>query len=133
MFAHTAGLMASGRRPEEVGPRVSKLEKLDLSPPTLSGKKLICQVLHVDVFGNVITDVGEKMVRNIPVMVGEGVEILSGARKLQAQYVRSYHEVDKGAMAVLLGSQGFLEIAVREGSARDKLNTKPLEKLELRF
>jgi S-adenosylmethionine hydrolase len=133
MFAHTAGLMASGRRPEEVGPRVSKLEKFDLSPPTLSGKKLICHVLHVDVFGNVITDVGEKMVRNIPVMVGEGVEILSGARKLQAQYVRSYHEVDKGAMAVLLGSQGFLEIAVGEGSARDKLNTKPLEKLELQF
>ena len=133
MFAHTAGLMASGRRPEEVGPRVSRLETLDLSPPTLLGKRLDCHVLHVDVFGNVITDVGEKMVRNIPVMVGEGVEILSGARKLQAQYVRSYHEVDKGAMAVLLGSQGFLEIAVREGSARDKLHVKRLDKLDLRF
>jgi len=36
-------------------------------------------------------------------------------------------------MAVLLGSQGLLEIAVREGSARDKLDVKPLEKLELRF
>jgi S-adenosylmethionine hydrolase len=36
-------------------------------------------------------------------------------------------------MEVLLGSQGFLEIAVREGSARDELDVKPLEKLELRF
>ena len=133
IFVYTAGLLASGRRPEEVGPRVSRLETLDLSPPTLLGKRLDCHVLHVDVFGNVITDVGEKMVRKMPVKFGEGVEILSGVRKPQAQYVRSYHEVDKGAMAVLLGSQGFLEIAVREGNARDKLDVKPLEKLELRF
>src|SRR3989442_9300656 len=133
VFAYVAGLIASGRRAEEVGPRLSKLEKLNLSPPVLSGKKLVCQVLHVDVFGNVITDVGEEMVRNIPVTFGESVEILTGARKLQAQYARSYHEVDRGAMAVLLGSQGFLEIAVREGSARDKLDAKALDKLELRF
>src|SRR2546427_2025833 len=63
VFAYVAGLIASGRRAEEVGPRLSKLEKLNLSPPVLSGKKLVCQVLHVDVFGNVITDVGEEMVR----------------------------------------------------------------------
>src|SRR6266446_10288918 len=78
VFAYAAGMIASGRRPEEVGPRVSKLETLDLSPPTLLGKKLICQILHVDVFGNVITDVGEKLVRNIPVTFGESVEILTG-------------------------------------------------------
>jgi S-adenosylmethionine hydrolase len=90
-------------------------------------------VLHVDIFGNVITNVGEKVVRKIPVKVGGSVEIRSGTRKLQAQYARSYYEVDKGAMAVLLGSQGFLEIAIREGSARDKLKVKSLAKLELRF
>ncbi|TMI16913.1 SAM-dependent chlorinase/fluorinase, partial [Candidatus Bathyarchaeota archaeon] len=58
IFAYTAGLLASGRRPKEVGPRVSRLETLDLSPPTLLGKRLDCHVLHVDVFGNVVTDVG---------------------------------------------------------------------------
>ena len=41
VFAYAAGMIASGRRPEEVGPRVSKLETLDLSPPTLLGKKLV--------------------------------------------------------------------------------------------
>ena len=52
---------------------------------------------------------------------------------MQARYASSYYEADKGALAVLLGSQGFLEIAVREGSARDKLKVKSLDKLELRF
>src|SRR2546425_7046456 len=133
VFAYAAGLIASGRRPEEVGPRISKLEKLDVSQPKLSGKNLSCQVLHVDVFGNVITNVGEEMFQKIPLKFGEGVEIRSGTRKLQAQYARSYYEVDKRAMAVLLGSQGFLEIAIREEDARHKLDVKPLDKLELRF
>src|SRR5712692_9117679 len=133
VFAHVAGLIASGRKPEEVGPRVSKLEKLPISSPKFSRKKLVCQVLHADVFGNVITNVDEKVVRKIPVKFGEGVEIRAGMSKLQAQYARSYYEGDKGVMEVLLGSQGFLEIAVREGSARDKLKVKPLQELELRF
>jgi S-adenosyl-L-methionine hydrolase (adenosine-forming) len=133
LFAYTAGLIASGRRPGEVGPKVSNLETLDLSLPKLAGKRLTCQVLHVDAFGNVITNVGEELVGRLPKKVGENVEIEFATRKLHARYARSYYEVDKDAMAVLLGSQGFLEIAVREGSARDKLNVKSLDILELRF
>ena len=133
VFAYAAGLIASGRRPEEVGPRISKPEKLPLSSPMLSGRKLTCHVLYVDAFGNVVTDVEEKMVRKIPWKSGESVQITSGSRKLQAQCVRSYYEVDKGAMAVLVGSQGYLEVAVREGNAKDKLDVRPLEKLEFRF
>jgi S-adenosylmethionine hydrolase len=133
IFARVSGMIASGRRPEEVGPRISELEKLPISPPRLLEKKLVCQVLHADAFGNVITDVDDKLVRRIPVEFGERVNIWSGKRKLQAQYARSYSEVGKGALAVLLGSQGFLEIAVREGSAKDTLGVKPLDKLELQF
>jgi S-adenosyl-L-methionine hydrolase (adenosine-forming) len=133
VFAHTAGLIASGRRPREVGPKVSKLEKLNLVTPNLSGKSLTCHVLHVDAFGNVITNVEEEMVQRMHVKVGETVEIRSWTRKLQAQYVRSYSEVDKGSVALLLGSQGFLELAVRERSAKDKLDVKPLDHLELQF
>jgi S-adenosylmethionine hydrolase len=133
VFAFAAGLIASGRKPKEVGPKVSKIEKLNLTPPRLSGKSLVCHVLHVDVFGSVVTNVDEKMVQRIPVKFGETVEIGSWTRKQQARYVRSYYEVDKGALALLLGSQGFLEIAVREGSARDKLDVKSLDHLELQF
>jgi S-adenosylmethionine hydrolase len=133
VFADVAGLIASGRRPEEVGSRISELEKLPISPPRLLGKKLVCQVLHVDAFGNIITDADDKLVRRIPLEFGGRVNIWLGKRKLQAQCARSYSEVGKGALAVLLGSQGFLEIAIREGSARDTLDVKPLDKLELQF
>ena len=133
VYAYVAGLIASGRRSEEVGPKLLKLEKLNLSSPKLLGNKLTCRVLHIDAFGNVITNVDEKMVGRIPVKFGGRLEILLGTRKLQARYSRSYFETGKGSLTVLLGSQGFLEIAIREGSARDMLDVKPLDKLELRF
>jgi S-adenosylmethionine hydrolase len=133
VFAMVAGMIASGRSPEEVGPSISELEKLPISPPRLLGKILVCQILHVDTFGNIITDADDKLVRRIPLKFGERVNVWSGKRKLQAKYARSYSEVGEGASAVLLGSQGFLEIAVREGSAGDKLGVKALDQLELRF
>src|SRR6267378_6471649 len=37
VFAHVAGLIASGRKPGDVGPRLAQIEKLDLSPPRRSG------------------------------------------------------------------------------------------------
>ncbi len=133
IFAYAAGLIACGRKPEGVGPRISKVERLRISPPRLLERRLVCQILHTDTFGNVITNVDERLVREIPVESEGRVNVQVGAKKLRAHYARSYYEVEKGALAVLLGSQGFLEIAVREGSARDKLNAKPLDKLELRF
>jgi S-adenosylmethionine hydrolase len=69
----------------------------------------------------------------MPLRLGESIEIRLGTTKLQAQYSRSYSDAEKGSLAVLVGSQGFLEIAVREGSARDTLDVKPLDKLVLRF
>ena len=133
IFAYTAGLIASGRRPSQVGPKVSKLEKLNLVSPNLSGKLLVCHILHVDAFGNIVTDVEERMAKRLPAKFGETVEIRSWTRKLQGQYVKSYFEVDRGAVALLLGSQGFFEIAAREGSAREQLDVKPLDHLELQF
>jgi|SRR6267143_783168 len=133
VFAYAAGLIACGRKPDGVGPGISKLEKLPVSQPRLLDRRLTCQVLHEDNFGNVITNVDEKLVRELPVKSGEPLTVQAGTRKLRAQYARSYNDVEKGTLAVLLGSQGFLELAVREGSASDKLNAKPLDKLDLRF
>ncbi|HZY46969.1 MAG TPA: SAM-dependent chlorinase/fluorinase [Candidatus Bathyarchaeia archaeon] len=133
IFAHTAALIASGRKPKEVGPPMSNLKKLELFSPILAGMNLRCQVLHVDIFGNIITNADKELTRKIRENSLAPVEIISRSGLLQARYVRSYYEVDPGGSAVLLGSQGFLEIAIREGSAADKLQVKPLEELELRF
>ena len=133
IFAPVAGALASGKKPEEIGPRIYEIVKLKLSPARLAGKGLTCQVLHVDKFGNIITNVEDRLVKKIPREFGERVTIRSGKRAFQAKYVRSYHELGPSIIGLLMGSQGYLEIAMREKSASEKLGLKSLDKLELRF
>jgi S-adenosylmethionine hydrolase len=133
IFANIAGLLASGTKAEKLGPRISKMEALRLPQPKRFDRKLACHVLHVDAFGNVITNVDAEIIREIPMTFGEHVRIQTGTRRLLGKFARSYSDVEEGELAVLMGSQGFLEVAVREGSARDKLDAQPLDKLELEF
>jgi len=132
IFAHVAGLIASGKRPEEIGSRITGMEELDRPLPVLSKGSLVCHVLHVDHFGNVITDIDEDLSRKLPLTLGGAIQIRS-KKDFRARYVISYHNVLPGNLAVVLGSQGFMEIAVREGSAKEKLKVKPMDKIELRF
>ena len=133
IFAPVAGELASGKKPEEIGPRINEIMKLNLSPARLVGKGLTCQVLHVDNFGNITTNVEDGLVKKIPKEFGEQVTIRSGKRTFRATYARSYHELGPSMIGVLMGSQGYIEIAMREKSANKKLGLKPLDDLELRF
>lgn len=71
------------------------------------------EVLHIDRFGNVVT--------NFYLSEGEdalGFPIQLPSRKLNFEKLnKTYGEVGEGEPLLLVGSHGFLEIAVREGSA----------------
>ena len=133
IFARVAAVLASGKKPEEIGPRINELEKLNLSAARLVDRRLKCQVLHVDNFGNIITNVEEDLVKKIPRELGGRIVIKSGKREFQAEYVSSYHELGPRSIGALIGSQGYLEIAIREKSAAKKLDLKPLDRLEIRL
>ena len=133
IFAHAAGLLAAGRRPEEVGPRISDFKKLNLSAPSFVGRTLKGQALHVDGFGNIITNIPESLAKNITRAFGEEITVRAGNLELQAIYAKSYYEVGLDEVAILVGSQGYIEIAIPEGNASKKLDLKPLDELEFRF
>lgn len=132
IFARAAGMLLTGKRPEELGESGSKLEKLNVAPCQFRGNKLTCQVLHIDNFGNVITNAEEEQFRRIR-KIRERITIRSKKGEFRARIVRSYHELGPDVVGVLMGSQAYLEIALRERSAREELDLKPLDRLEFRF
>jgi S-adenosyl-L-methionine hydrolase (adenosine-forming) len=132
IFARVAGMLVSGKRLEEIGERVSRLERLNLAPALFADGKLTCQVLHVDHFGNVITNAEEEHFRKIR-SIGEKMTIRSGKREFRPRIARSYYELGPNVVGILMGSQGYLEIAIRERSASEELDLKPLDQLEFRF
>ena len=130
VFARVAGALAAGQSPEAIGEKISSLEKLNITPAKFAGGKLACQVLHVDHFGNVITNVGEDQFLRFRAM-GDRIRVRSGKGEFRARVAKSYHELGPEDIGVLMGSQGYVEIALRERSASEELDLKPLDELEL--
>jgi len=77
-------------------------------PSGLSGR-----VIYIDPFGNLITNIPSEYLQE----VAPAVTIHVGATSLPARIARTYGDVEKGSAAVLPGSDGALEVAVREGNA----------------
>jgi S-adenosyl-L-methionine hydrolase (adenosine-forming) len=97
VFAPAAGKLAAGAPLASLGAPAGRLVKL--SWPTRA------EIVHVDRFGNLIT--------NLEKLDGELVAGEFRTRKL----VSSYAAVARGEPLAILGSHGFVEIAVRDGSA----------------
>jgi S-adenosyl-L-methionine hydrolase (adenosine-forming) len=114
LFAYAAGHLARGVPAERFGPPVN--EPIWLPQPSLqqSQDEVVGEVILSDHFGNLITSIPKGA---ISASLQEDAEISVGGADIQGLR-RSYSEVSQGALLALIGSGGFLEIAVCQGSAK---------------
>ncbi len=97
----------------EFGGKINSLHVLPVPRPSLDADgNLIGRVLHIDRFGNLITNVRSSDLPRKDVMIEAAGCCIEG--------ISSYYAQKNGIMA-LLGSTGHLEISVTNGSARDFL------------
>jgi S-adenosylmethionine hydrolase len=113
LFAPAAAHLARGVPFSELGPPVQDLVEIALQAPEVRGGVASGQVLHVDVFGNLVTDLAPEHLPTSAHLEVEGHHI--GA------LVRTYADVSEGALCALVGSSGLVEISVRNGSAAERL------------
>ena len=113
IFAPVAAHLASGVPLEALGTPVRDPVRLDLPSPRATGGTVEGMVIWVDRFGNLVT--------NIPADVllpGETYRVTVG-RLAVAGLFTTYAQVRAGQPLALVGSHGFIEVAVREGSAAE--------------
>jgi S-adenosylmethionine hydrolase len=113
IFAPVAAGLSLGISPYEFGEKINSLHVLPVAKPSLDPDgNLVGQVLHIDRFGNLITNIRSN---NLP---GKDVVIEVAGRCIQG--VSDQYAQREGMMAVV-GSGGYLEISLRDGSACDSL------------
>jgi S-adenosyl-L-methionine hydrolase (adenosine-forming) len=112
IFAPVGAYLSKGVSIEEVGPQVSDFVGLDFGNFGIEGPFLIGEVVFADSFGNVITNIPEDVILKFSTF-GSHVEI-NGRR---VSFVQTYGFVGKDEPLVLIGSHGFMEIAVNKGNA----------------
>ena len=108
-----AGL-SLGISPFEFGEKINSLHLLPIAKPSVDPDgNVIGQVLHVDRFGNLITNVRSSN------LAGKKITVEVGGHSIQG--MSDYYAQGEGIMAVV-GSSGYLEISLRDGSACDFLD-----------
>jgi len=89
---------------------------------------LIGEILHIDVFGNLISNIDEKELFHF--VKGHSFVIKTGRRTIQG-LKKGYWEGKRNETIALIGSGGFLEISVKEGNAQKRLKAKKGDKIEI--
>ncbi|HMK75443.1 MAG TPA: SAM-dependent chlorinase/fluorinase [Thermodesulfobacteriota bacterium] len=121
IFAPVAAHLSLGVKPNAFGYEIKSLKELGSRKPFVKEGKLFGEILHIDAFGNVISNIDEeklfRFIQSRPFAIRLGRKVISGLKK-------GYSEGKKGEPIALLGSGGFVEISVREGNARELLKLK---------
>jgi S-adenosylmethionine hydrolase len=119
VFAPVAGALSAGVRAEEFGPEVSDFVRLPLARPARDGAgALVASVIHVDRFGNLVTNIARRDLT--PEEIARGARLRIGDREIRS--FRSFFAAGADAPGepfAVWGSAGFLELAVfRDSAAR---------------
>lgn len=130
VFAPVAAHLAKGASPASFGKLIDDYLKPQSFFPVHTGKRYWTgQVLKVDRFGNLITNYA---LESFAAVAERPFELQVGAHTLQ-KLVRTYGEAPYGEPMVMVGSSGYLEVAVNHGHAARLLGMVAGAPLELRL
>lgn len=129
ILAPVAAALAKGVAPEILGvPCLPK--ELYWGEPSYDGKALRGKILHVDVFGNVITNIRKELF--LEIKGGRKFEIFLRNIHLR-RIVNTYADAEKGDPLAIFNTNGYLEIAMREVNAAELLGLKMLDMITIEF
>jgi S-adenosylmethionine hydrolase len=129
IFAPAAAHLANGVKPTEFGPEIREVAKPEFAKVTRRKDVLLGEVLHVDNFGNIITNINEKEIAHIRVKDAINVELPH--YKLKLKLCKAYAETKPQEPLALIGSHNYLEIAINQDNAAEKFKTKPGDKIQI--
>lgn len=121
-FAPVAAAIANGTRLEDLGPAVSDAKRLDYTPPVYRDDLVTGTVVHIDRFGNVITDVERA---KIPFDRFALRVHYATIQTLRTDYGRGREPF------LIVGSHGTVEISVGSANAADMLHLKRGDQVEI--
>ncbi len=122
VFASAAAYLSRGKNPSQFGPPAMEFSKPEFSK-IIRGKDIIkAEVIHVDDFGNIITNLTEDDIESFR---GEGVLRVELAKVSHVLKIcKDYADVEPGKTGILIGSHGFLELFENQASAAETLGVQ---------
>lgn len=129
IFAPAAAHLAKGTPPSEFGPEIHKIVTPKFAKITRRKGGLIGEIIHIDGFGNIVTNFSEKELESMGIKGMVNIKLKN--TRLKLKLCRAYAEVEAQKPLAIIGSHNFLEISVNQGNAADTFKTKVGDKVTL--
>lgn len=127
-FAPAAAFIAKGIHLEAFGRPVSDYQQLNLPVPELRGEVLHGQVVRVDRFGNIVTNVDRRSCEKVA--SGTALKVSVGGHPI-SRLVSTYADLPPGEIGALFGSTDHLECAAQAASAAERLGVSVGDAVEV--
>ena len=122
VFAPCAGWIANGIAHSKMGPRVLKPVHLDFPQPLLKGASLHGEIIHIDHFGNLTTNISAELIHET-FLSSATINVQIGKHCIEG-LVTGYYQMKGGQPGAIINSWNQLEIFYREDNARKKLKAR---------
>ena len=125
VFAPVAAALSKGVRPEQLGVEIKDYQRLArLLPKHKDAQTIEASIIHIDRFGNCITNLTSKEMTSE--MIARGFRLNVNGREITSfrRYFAESSE-DKDELFIICGSAGYLEIAAFRASAAQLLGAQP--------
>lgn len=125
IFAPVSAYLSLGVKLEEFGCVTQECYKFRLPTPVQTKDQIKGQVIFIDRFGNLITNINSDLIR-------EEKRLQIRVKNKKINHLNQYYEEEKkGKLLALIGSSNFLEMAVNQGNAQKLLKAKTGDKVKI--
>jgi S-adenosyl-L-methionine hydrolase (adenosine-forming) len=112
ILAPVAGHLSRGLDPRQLGPEAADWSRLELPSPSRDAATIRGEVLFVDCFGNLITNIASEALPSASLHL----RVLVAQTEITRRG-RTYQDTAPDTLVALISSSGLLEIAINQGNA----------------
>ena len=124
IFSCVAAHIATGIYPSEFGPEICDYVSIKFTKPWKNGKTLYGEIIHIDSFGNIVTNISLEDLEKEGISKGRYFFMKLRDKILKLKLCSTYSEVPIQSPLTIIGSSNFLEVSVNQGNASKTFNTK---------
>jgi S-adenosylmethionine hydrolase len=130
IFAPVAAHLTT-KRPSEFGPEIQDCTFPEFAKPQARASELTGEVLHIDGFGNIVSNISAEDLGKIGICEGDSLQVKLDSETLTLKLCSAYGEVPAKTPLAIIGSNDFLEISINQGSASRTFKTKTGDSLRV--
>ena len=132
IFTPVAAHIINGVPFEKFGNPINDFIDLDLGKPIIEKSSATGKIIHIDKFGNIITNIDGINLRKV-LDFDKKIMIFIGQKQKEIPFLKSYAYIRKNSYLATIGSSNFFEIGINQGNAAKKLDVKIDDDIKILF